>query len=227
MKSLIEKTSTYVQSLMSQEATGHDWWHTQRVLKMALSLAKAESQNVNEEVLVLACLLHDVKDYKLSGCELAGPQAASEWLLLNNADQDHIDQIVEIISTLSFKGQVHRPMKTIEGKLVQDADRLDAVGAIGIARAFAYGGAQGREIFNPMIPYRENLSTQAYKDKSLLTTSLNHFYEKLLKLNGHYNTILANQVGAQRHELMKLYLKQLLEECDAVDGLFYISLTKY
>lgn len=226
MTSLIEKTISYVQSLMSQESTGHDWWHTQRVWRMAIYLAKSESQSVNEEVLILACLLHDVKDYKLSGSELAGPQAVSEWLHLNNADQVLIDQVVEIISTLSFKGQVHRPMKTIEGKLVQDADRLDAVGAIGIARAFAYGGAQGREIFNPTIPFRENLSAQAYKDKTLLTTSLNHFYEKLLKLNGHYNSTLANQIGAQRHEFLKTYLVEFLRECGATDSDFFIKLNQ-
>ena len=227
MKSLIEKTKLYVQSQINQEPTGHDWWHTQRVCAMAIRLAKAESIAVNDDLIVLACLLHDVKDYKLSGDEHSGPQASSEWLLSNHVNQNLSDQVIEIISTMSFKGQVLRPMSSREGEIVQDADRLEAVGAIGIARAFVYGGAQGREIYNPSIPFREYLSSNDYKDKSLPTTSLNHFYEKLLKLNGRYNTLLANQIGAQRHEFMKAYLKQLLDECDAQDSDFAKVLNYY
>ena len=220
MNPLLDKTEHYVRSLIQKEVTGHDWQHTQRVTKMALRLAKADNQNLNEDVIVLACLLHDVKDYKLSGDEQAGPQAAQEWLSLNNADHDLINQVVEIISTMSFKGQVNRPMSSREGMIVQDADRLEAVGAIGIARAFAFGGAQGREIFNPDIPYRQNLSSKDYKDKTLPTTSLNHFYEKLFKLDGHYHTVMANEIGHQRHEFMKNYVSTLLEECECHDPLF-------
>lgn len=220
MTTLIQKTEDYVKSLTQNEATGHDWQHTQRVTTMALRLAKAETDPVNEELIVLACLLHDVKDYKLSGDEKAGPQAANDWLNENDADQNLIDQVVEIISTLSFKGMVHRPMSTREGMIVQDADRLDAVGAIGIARAFAFGGAHGREIVNPDIPYRKELSSEDYKNKALPTTSLNHFYEKLLKLDGHYHTALANEIGHQRHEFMKEYVKELLSECDLQDPIF-------
>jgi len=220
MTTLIQKTEEYVKSLTQNEATGHDWQHTQRVTKMALRLAKTESNPVNEEQIILACLLHDVKDYKLSGDELAGPQAAYDWLKENNADQKLIDQVVEIISTLSFKGQVHRPMSTREGMIVQDADRLDAVGAIGIARAFAFGGAHGREIVNPEIPYRIDLSPEDYKNKSLPTTSLNHFYEKLFRLDGHYHTVLANEIGHQRHEFMRDYISELLSECDLHDPIF-------
>jgi uncharacterized protein len=214
MSTLIMKTEEYVKSLTQNEATGHDWQHTQRVTKMAMRLLKAETTQLNEELIVLACLLHDVKDYKLSGDEKAGPQAAFDWLKENDANQRLIDQVVEIISTLSFKGQVHRPMSTREGMIVQDADRLDAVGAIGIARAFAFGGALGREIVNPDIPYRKELSSTDYKNKTLPTTSLNHFYEKLLKLDGHYHTNLANEIGHQRHEFMKDYVNELLSECD-------------
>lgn len=220
MNPLLDKTEHYVRSLIQKEVTGHDWQHTQRVTKMALRLAKADNQNLNEDVIVLACLLHDVKDYKLSGDEQAGPQAAQEWLSLNNADHDLINQVVEIISTMSFKGQVNRPMSSREGMIVQDADRLEAVGAIGIARAFAFGGAQGREIFNPDIPYRQNLSSKDYKDKTLPTTSLNHFYEKLFKLDGHYHTVMANEIGHQRHEFMKNYVSTLLDECECHDPFF-------
>ncbi len=220
MNPLIEKTEQYVRSLTQQEATGHDWQHTQRVTKMALRLAKADDQDLNEDLIVLACLLHDVKDYKLSGDELAGPQAAQDWLSLNQADPNLIKQVVEIISTMSFKGQVNRPMSSREGMIVQDADRLEAVGAIGIARAFSFGGAQGREIFNPEIPYRKHLSSKDYKDRTLPTTSLNHFYEKLFKLDGHYHTALANEIGHQRHEFMRRYVSTLLAECDCTDPFF-------
>lgn len=222
MNALIEKTENYVRSLTQQEATGHDWQHTQRVTKMALRLAKAETQTLNEELIVLACLLHDVKDYKLSGDEQAGPQAAADWLIQNQANVALIDQVVEIIATLSFKGQVHRPMSSKEGMIVQDADRLDAVGAIGIARAFAFGGAQGREIYNPEIPYRKNLSPEDYKNRNIPSTSLNHFYEKLLKLDGHYNTALANEIGHDRHEFMKRYVSTLLAECECTDPAFIL-----
>lgn len=220
MNTLVENTKQYVQSLTLKEATGHDWQHTQRVTKMALRLSKAEDQRLNDEVIVLASLLHDVKDYKLSGDEMAGPQAANDWLSQNGADPGLIKQVVDIISTMSFKGQVNRPMASREGMIVQDADRLDAVGAIGIARAFAFGGAQGREIMNPEIPYRNDLSSEDYKNKNLPTTSLNHFYEKLFKLDGHYHTAMANEIGHQRHEFMKHYVLTLLAESDIIDSSF-------
>lgn len=214
MNPLIEKTQAYVRALTLDETTGHDWQHTQRVTKMALRLAKAETNPVDETVIELACLLHDVKDYKLSGDEAAGPKATRDWLNLMGADSHLIDQVVEIVATMSFKGKVHRPMSTREGMIVQDADRLDAVGAIGIARAFAFGGAQKRSIADPDIPYRKDISAEAYKDKSAPTTSLNHFYEKLFKLDGHYNTPIANEIGHIRHEFMKAYVFELLQECD-------------
>jgi uncharacterized protein len=227
METLIEKTNAYVKTLMSQESTGHDWWHTQRVCDMALRLATSEQVPLNLEVIHLASLLHDVKDYKLSGDESAGPKAARDWLTLNEAPIELIDQVVEIISTLSFKGKVHRPMSNKEGEIIQDADRLEAVGAIGIARAFAFGGAQNREIFNPTIVFRENLSSEDYKNKALPTTSLNHFYEKLLKLNGNYNTSLANKIGQERHTFMKAYLRQFLKEANALDSDFEKVLSQY
>lgn len=227
MNPLIIKTQDYVKSLTQQEATGHDWQHTQRVTRMALRLAQAETQALNKDVIVLACYLHDVKDYKLTGNEQAGPQAAQDWLTLNQADPELIDHVVEIISTMSFKGLIHRPMSTREGMIVQDADRLEAVGAIGIARAFAFGGAQGREIFNPELPYRSKLSSEDYKNKALPTTSLNHFYEKLFKLDGHYHTSLANDIGHQRHEFMMSFTKEFLLECDALDSDFFADLNDF
>lgn len=217
MTHLIEQTRDYVQALTQNEATGHDWQHTLRVTEMAQRLIKAETQAVNEEVILLACLLHDVKDYKLSGDEAAGPQAAKDWLTQLQADPALIDHVVAIITSLSFKGQVHRPMATKEGMIVQDADRLDAVGAIGIARAFAYGGAHSRAIVDPKVPYRKTLTPQAYKDKTHRTTSLNHFYEKLLKLDGHYHTPLANAIGHERHMFMKTYVLELLKEIQLED----------
>jgi len=218
MTELIDKTQHYVASLLKMEASGHDWWHTQRVTQMALRLAKVETQSINTEVIVLAALLHDVEDYKSSGSEEAGPQAAARWLTICDANPKLIKQVVLIISTMSFKGQVDRPMATKEGMIVQDADRLDAVGAIGIARVFAFGGAHHREIFNPEIPFEVNLSPNDYKDKTRPTTSLNHFYEKLLKLDMHYNMALANEIGHQRHLFMLAYVSQFLNDCEAQDS---------
>ncbi len=223
METIIEKTMSYARRLLEKEATGHDWWHTQRVIDMAIRLAQSETQEVNMEVVILASTLHDIYDYKSSNDEIKGPKAAKDWLISCGVDNKLIQHVVEIIETMSFKGQVLRPMSTIEGQIVQDADRLDAVGAIGIARAFAFGGAHGREIFNPEIPYRKNLSSENYKNKALHTTSLNHFYEKLFKLDGHYNTSLANQIGHQRYLFMINYVEELLKECNATNTILYES----
>lgn len=227
MTTLIEKTSAYVRSLTKDEQTGHDWQHTLRVLNMAKRLADDQTGPCDRDVIVLACLLYDVKDYKLSGDENAGPQAAYAWLSSNGANPLVIEHVVSIISTMSFKGQVHRPMDTLEGQIVQDADRLDAVGAIGIARAFAFGGAQGRPIYDPELPYRKDLDQKTYKVKTQKTASLNHFYEKLLKLDGHYHTDLANQIGHERHLFMKAYLQRFLEDSGESESSFYQDLRSY
>jgi len=218
MKNHIEMTKDYVESLLRTESSGHDWWHTVRVRDMALSLAQAEPMTINEEILLLAIYLHDVHDYKLSKDENAGPLAAATWLKSIEVEPWVIDEVVEIISTMSFKGQVHRPMRTIEGMIVQDADRLEAVGAIGIARAFAFGGAFGREIFNPQYPVTMDLSVEEYKHRTHPSSSVNHFYEKLLKLDGRYNRPMANEIGHQRHVFMKQYLEELLKEVNAEES---------
>lgn len=219
MTSLTQLTYDHVRKLTLNEPTGHDWWHTLRVYTMALRLAKQDFMYVDTEIISLAALLHDIKDYKLTGGdEEAGPKAAQEWLSANGASDSLIEHVVSIIRDLSFKGKVDRPMKTREGMIVQDADRLDAVGAIGIARTFAYGGANGREIFNPDIPARKDLSPKDYKDRTQPSPTLNHFFEKLLLLDGHYHTALANEIGHQRHLYLIEYVETLLKECDALDG---------
>ncbi len=224
MKNHIEMTRDYVESVLHLESSGHDWWHTLRVRDMALHLAQAETQTINEETLLLAIYLHDVEDYKLSKDEQAGPRAARAWLTQIELEPQRIEEVVEIISTMSFKGKLNRPMSTLEGMIVQDADRLDAVGAIGIARAFAFGGAFGREIFNPQLPLNKHITQQEYKNRTLPSSSVSHFYEKLLHLDGHYNRPLANQIGHQRHLFMKQYLEELLMECNAHESEYGLSL---
>lgn len=228
MSDLIDKTREYMRSISQNEATGHDWGHTQRVVALALRIAKTEVQWVDQEVIELAALLHDLKDYKLvGGDEEAGPKAVKEWLEDNQAEPELVLKVVEIVATLSYKGQAMRPMSTQEGRIVQDADRLEAVGAIGIARAFAFGGAQGRPIFDPDILPETDLSPERYKDKNRPTTSLNHFYEKLLKLDGHYHTWLGQILGHKRHLFLLAYLKELLEETGDPNGDFKRLLEPY
>lgn len=227
MKNQIEMTRDYVEELLRSESSGHDWWHTLRVRDMALYLAKAETQPINEDILLLAIYLHDVLDYKLSKDEAAGPAAASQWLKSIGVESHIIDEVSDIISTMSFKGQVNRPMRTIEGMIVQDADRLEAVGAIGIARAFAFGGAFGREIFNPQIPLNMNLTPEEYKKRTQPSSSVSHFYEKLLRLDGHYHRPLANEIGHQRHVFMKQYLETLLKEVNAEDSEYGLVLKQF
>ncbi len=224
MKNHVEMTKNYVESILRFESSGHDWWHTLRVRDMALHLAQAEIQPIHEETLLLAVYLHDVQDYKLSKDEKAGPRAAKAWLTQIEVDPHIIEEVVEIISTMSFKGKVNRPMSSLEGLLVQDADRLDAVGAIGIARAFAFGGAFGREIFNPDLPLNKKITPEEYKNRTLPSSTVSHFYEKLLKLDGQYNRPLANQIGHQRHLFMKQYLEELLIECNAIESEYALAL---
>lgn len=218
MKELIDKTYEYIKEKQMGEATGHDWWHTLRVYEMAVRIAEAQTVPVNMDIVKLGALLHDIEDWKFNdGDEDAGPNAAKELLEKYGASQSVILHIMEIIRDLSYKGGDTAAMKTLEGMIVQDADRLDAVGAVGIARCFAFGGAFGNEIFNPSIPPRLNISGHQYKDRNEKSTTVNHFYEKLFLLKDLYNTEEAKQIGMVRHQYMKNFMKQLLIECEGQD----------
>lgn len=213
---LIERTAAHVYAAMSGEGSGHDWWHIHRVWQMAMRLGEREGADLR--VVQLAALLHDLGDQKFhGGDETVGPRMAREWLAEEGATPDVIDHVTEIIRDLSFKGAgVATPMRTLEGQVVQDADRLDAIGAVGIARAFAYGGHKGRLLYDPDVPPQMHASFAEYKASSAPT--INHFYEKLLLLKGLMNTGAARQIAEARHRFMELYLDQFYAEWDARDA---------
>ena len=210
--SIVEATRAYVQEKLSGEGSGHDWWHVLRVWNNARTIAQKE--NADLLVVDLAALLHDIGDHKFhSGDENIGPRLAREWLKQQQVEEKTIDHVCSIIRDLSFKGAgTSSEMPTLEGKVVQDADRLDAIGAIGIARAFAYGGHKNREMYNPGIKPVLHDSFEAYKSSTAPT--LNHFYEKLLLLKDRMHTETARQMAAQRHQYMEDFLSQFYAEWD-------------
>lgn len=212
---IINQTAEYVKKVLKGEGTGHDWWHVYRVWKNAIHLCKEEDADLF--VVQLAALLHDIADWKFNGGDDSiGPKLAREWLERMQVDEDVISHVCEIIKEVSFKGAgVKNQMKTIEGMVVQDADRLDALGAIGIARTFAYGGYKGREIYNPDIKPERHETFEAYKTKS--GPSINHFYEKLLLLKELMNTKAAKAIAEQRHQFMEQYLDRFYREWEGRD----------
>lgn len=213
---ILHRTEAYVRERMSGEGTGHDWWHVDRVRRMALRLARDES--ADPYVVELAALLHDVADHKFhGGDETAGPRAAREWLSGVNADAATVEHVADIIARLSFKGAgVATPMSTPEGAVVQDADRLDAIGAIGIARAFAYGGSKGRPLHDPRDAPEMHGSFERYKSSTGPT--INHFHEKLLLLRDRMNTPAARRIADSRHRYMQEFLAQFDREWNAADS---------
>ncbi len=207
----IELAESHIKNLLESEGTGHDWWHIDRVRTNALAIAS--HYPVNVFVVEMAALLHDIADHKFhDGDENIGPQKATELLTSIGIDQDEIHEIVSIIREISFsKGLVP---STLEGKIVQDADRLDALGAMGIARAFAYGGHKQRLIYHPDIPPTQYASKDEYKKSS--SPTINHFYEKLLLLTDLMNTGEAKKLATERHKFMELYLNQFFDEWKGV-----------
>lgn len=213
---LIERTAAHVHAAMSDDGSGHDWWHIYRVWQMALRLGEREGADLL--VVQLAALLHDLGDQKFhGGDERVGPRVARDWLTEQGATPELVEHVAEIIRDLSFKGAgVATPMRTLEGRVVQDADRLDAIGAVGIARAFAYGGYKGRLLYDPDVPPQLHGSFADYKGSTAPT--INHFYEKLLLLKDRMNTAAARQIAETRHRFMEAYLDQFYAEWDAHDA---------
>jgi len=208
---LISATEKFVKSHCSADATGHDWFHANRVRNMALRIGRAEKADLL--IIELAALLHDVDDWKLVGrSEVTASRRIRGFLESVAAlSCETADHICEIIQTLSFKGAgMASPMRTIEGKIVQDADRLDALGAIGIARTFAYGGAQGRLLYDPAIPPTLHKNSDAYRNSTAPT--LNHFYEKLFLLKDRMNTDPARKIAEEREGFMKEFVERFLDE---------------
>lgn len=214
---IIKKTEKYVEKTLKNDGTGHDWWHVHRVRKTSLELGQKE--NADLFVVELAALLHDIADWKFhGGDDTKGPETARKWLQKFDLEENIIDQVCKIIEEISFKGAgVKTKMTTIEGKVVQDADRLDALGAIGIARTFAYGGNKNREIYNPEIKPQFHQSFEEYKKNQ--GTSLNHFYEKLLLLKDLMNTKTGKEIAEKKHQFMKQFLDNFLCEWEGQDYL--------
>lgn len=212
---IIQRTAEYVQGEFARDSSGHDWWHIVRVRKTALALCKQEGADVY--TVELAALLHDLDDWKLSPSAGGRPVRAEAWLRQMGVEPARAEHICEIIAGLSFKGAlVETPMRTLEGQIVQDADRLDAIGAIGIARAFAYGGHKGRLLYDPASPPQRHASFEQYQNSGSAT--INHFYEKLLLLKDHMNTPTAKKIAAERHAYMEQFLEQFLREWQGGDG---------
>jgi uncharacterized protein len=209
-KIIIEKTARHVKEVLGAEGTGHDWWHILRVWNNAKHIAQYEQ--VNLLVVELAALLHDIADWKFhSGDEHAGGRAAQTWLESLSVDKNIITQVIHIVDNLSFKGAaVAAANLSDEGRVVQDADRLDAIGAIGIARAFAYGGHKGRALYNPDEKPELHTSFEAYKRGE--GSTINHFYEKLFLLKDRMHTNAAKELAAKRHAFMEQYIDEFLRE---------------
>jgi uncharacterized protein len=207
----INKTIFFVQNTLKNAEGGHDWWHIHRVWTNAKLIAQTEQADLL--TIELAALLHDIADSKFNnGDEEIGPNIAGDFLHSITVEEDVVIHVQQIIRHMSFKSSFDKPAFTSkELEIVQDADRLDAIGAIGIARAFNYGGFKGRELYNPNIKPDLNMSKNAYKNSTAPT--INHFYEKLLLLKDKMNTPTGKQLAEQRHRFMEDYLKQFYLEC--------------
>ena len=211
-KDQITKTIAFVKEQLANAEGGHDWFHIERVYKNSLLISKNE--NVDVFIVQLGALLHDIADSKFhNGDETVGPKVAREFLFNINVDSKAIEHVIKIIENISFKGGNEiQKFKSPELDVVQDADRLDALGAIGIARTFNYGGFKNRTLFDPDIKPNLNMSEEEYKASTAPT--INHFYEKLLLLKDKMNTKTGKRIAEKRHKFMELYLEQFYAEWD-------------
>jgi len=212
-KDIIEITKDFVHETLKGAEGGHDWFHTLRVFNNVQLIAEGES--VNPEIVGLGALLHDIADSKFhAGDETVGPKMAREFLFKNDVDSEVIEHVVKIIENISFKKSLEGKLSfnSLELQVVQDADRLDAIGAIGIARCFNYGGFKNRPLFNPNIKPNLNMTREEYKSSTAPT--INHFYEKLLLLKDKMNTKTGKRIAQNRHRFMENYLSQFYAEWD-------------
>lgn len=207
---LINSTVTYVKQELAQAEGGHDWWHIHRVWHTANEIAAREP--VNPLIVSLGALLHDIADAKFhGGDETIGPTKARQFLESQGVGEDIITHVIAIIENISFKGGHNEgKFSSPELAVVQDADRLDAIGAIGIARAFNYGGFKNRALYDPAIPPDLQMSREQYKNSTAPT--INHFYEKLLLLKDKMNTTTGKELAAERHAFMETFLEQFYKE---------------
>lgn len=207
---IIDNTVNYVKSTLADAEGGHDWWHIYRVWKASKQIAKGEQADLL--IVELGALLHDIADSKFNGGdETIGPAKAKAFLETLPLDANTIDHVVQIIANISFKGgKEQQQFKSIELDIVQDADRLDAIGAIGIARAFNYGGFKNRLLYDPNTPPDLHKTKEQYKHNN--DPTINHFYEKLLLLKDRMNTQTGKKLAQERHQFMEQYLAQFYKE---------------
>lgn len=210
MENLIENTVKFVKEKLEGAEAGHDWFHIERVWKLSKKIA--ETENCNLEVVELAALLHDIADPKFhNGDETIALHVAREFLEGQEAPEDLIKQVIAIIKNISFKNRGEAPDNLpIELKIVQDADRIDAIGAIGIARTFNFGGFKNNLMYDPRIEPKLNMSKEEYKKSN--GTTINHFYEKLLLLKDLTNTEKGKEIAEERHDFMLKFLDQFYKE---------------
>ncbi len=211
---LIQKTAGYIKQEFADDSSGHDWWHIYRVWKNAITIC--EHEKANSFIVQLAALLHDLDDWKFNESGDETPLRAKVWLDSLSIDPAVTDAVCHIITHISYKGAgVQNEMDSLEGFIVQDADRLDAIGAIGIGRAFAYGGYRNRPLYDPDSPPQMHQTFEQYKNSKSAT--INHFYEKLLLLKDMMNTTTAKRIAEGRHEIMVQFLDQFMNEWEGKD----------
>lgn len=206
---IIKKIKERAKIFFKNDFTGHDWWHSWRVWKLAKKIAQKEGGDLF--VIELAALLHDVEDWKFSDRKNLRANLAKKWLKQLKINKNKTEHICHIVENVSFKGaEIKNKIKTKEGMIVQDADRLDAIGAIAIARVFMWGGYAKREMHNPNISPKKYKTFKQYKNSK--STSINHFYEKLLLLKDRLNTKTAKKIAIKRHKFMEKFLRQFFNE---------------
>lgn len=205
----------FAKSFHLHDSTGHDWWHIYRVVNMAKKIAVSE--NANPIQVEMVALLHDIADYKMNnGDETIGFTKITDFLTSIEFSVQEMESIITDIKNISYKGGNNEVLnQSIESKIVQDADRLDAIGAIGVARTFAYGGSKHRMMYDPDIHPALHQTTEQYKNSTAPT--INHFYEKLLLLKDKMNTTTAKQIAEKRHQFLEQFLNQFFEEWNAND----------
>ncbi|ANE47640.1 phosphohydrolase [Paenibacillus swuensis] len=205
---ILSNAREWVIAKLGEDSSGHDAWHTFRVANTALRIALEEG--ADSYICELAALLHDMADEKLVPDVAEAEAEMIRWMHNEGVDSDAVDHVMEIIRTMSFKGGNRPAVRTLEGRVVQDADRLDAIGAIGIARVFAYTGWKGSPLHDPNLTPRDEMTPEEYRNGK--DTAINHFYEKLLRLKALMNTNYGLQLAGERHAFMEQYLEQFYEE---------------
>ena len=212
MNKIIDNAVEYVKKVFETDYSGHDYFHTLRVYRMATNIAVQEKADL--EIVQLAALLHDVDDVKLSPETYANKDKARRFLTANHVDAATAERICQIIGEISYRGSDSVIPETPEGKCVQDADRLDAIGAIGIARAFAYGGNHHRVMHDPDVKPNPDMNGEEYRNH--ISTTVNHFYEKLFKLKDMMSTDAARRMAQNRESYMKDYIVEFMDEWEGI-----------